>query len=110
MVTYALLQAFLTSQPKSITHVLFDLCLHPEYVDALRAEVESPGFYDFMQTTKGLPLLDSFIKESSRLNPIEASTSPSSLVVRLFSPTGSVWTKGSSERFRFLGWNAGEER
>ncbi len=53
--------------------MLFDLCAHPEYVEPLRKEVESSQFDDFMRTTKGLPLLDSFIKESSRLNPIESS-------------------------------------
>ncbi|XDG09977.1 hypothetical protein ABKA04_009592 [Annulohypoxylon sp. FPYF3050] len=56
----------------TVTYVLFDLCAHPEYVDILREEVQSSAFDDFMKTTKGLPLLDSFIKESSRLNPIEA--------------------------------------
>ncbi|OTA92253.1 hypothetical protein M434DRAFT_396605 [Hypoxylon sp. CO27-5] len=56
----------------TVTYVLFDLCAHPEYVDILRKEVEGSAFGDFMKTTKGLPLLDSFIKESSRLNPIEA--------------------------------------
>ncbi|KAI0890679.1 cytochrome P450 [Annulohypoxylon maeteangense] len=56
----------------TVTYVLFDLCAHPEYVGILRKEVESSAFDEFMKTTKGLPLLDSFIKESSRLNPIEA--------------------------------------
>ncbi|KAI1475139.1 cytochrome P450 [Daldinia eschscholtzii] len=56
----------------TVTYVLFDLCEHSEYVEALRKEVESSEFDDFMRTTKGLPLLDSFIKESSRLSPIEA--------------------------------------
>ncbi|KAI0865027.1 cytochrome P450 [Xylaria cubensis] len=56
----------------TVTYVMFDLCAHPEYVEPLRKEVESPEFDEFMKTTKGLPLLDSFIKESSRLSPIEA--------------------------------------
>ncbi|KAF2972271.1 hypothetical protein GQX73_g1247 [Xylaria multiplex] len=59
----------------TVTFVLFDLCENPEYVSPLREEVESPEFDNFMRTTKGLPLLDSFIKESSRLNPIESSKS-----------------------------------
>ncbi|KAI1114784.1 cytochrome P450 [Nemania sp. NC0429] len=54
-----------------VTYALFDLCENPEYVEPLRAEVESAEFDDFMRTTKGLPLLDSFIKESSRVSPIE---------------------------------------
>ncbi|KAI0842314.1 cytochrome P450 [Hypoxylon sp. FL0890] len=56
----------------TVTYVLFDLCIHPEYVEPLRKEVESSEFDIFMRTTRGLPLLDSFIKESSRLSPIEA--------------------------------------
>lgn len=49
---------------ESVTHVLFDLCLLPEYVEPLREEIESPKFYEFIQTPKVLPLLDSFIKEA----------------------------------------------
>ncbi|KAI1740381.1 cytochrome P450 [Xylaria scruposa] len=56
----------------TVTYVMFDLCAHHEYVEPLRKEVESSEFDEFMKTTKGLPLLDSFIKESSRLSPIEA--------------------------------------
>ncbi|KAI1390593.1 cytochrome P450 [Hypoxylon trugodes] len=56
----------------TVTYALFDLCDHPEYVEPLRREVEGSDFEDFMKTTKGLPLMDSFIKESSRRSPIEA--------------------------------------
>ncbi|KAI0384947.1 cytochrome P450 [Hypomontagnella monticulosa] len=56
----------------TITYVLFDLCDQPEYIEPLRKEVEGPEFDHFMSTTKGLSLLDSFMKESSRLSPIEA--------------------------------------
>ncbi|CAG8952927.1 hypothetical protein HYFRA_00007642 [Hymenoscyphus fraxineus] len=56
----------------TVTYTLFDLCEHPEYIEPLRNEIESSEFDAFMRTTKGLPLLDSFMKESSRLSPIEA--------------------------------------
>ncbi|KAI1120565.1 cytochrome P450 [Nemania abortiva] len=56
----------------TVTYVLFDLCENPDYIEPLRKEVESPEFGHFIRTTKGLPLLDSFIKESSRLSPIES--------------------------------------
>ncbi|OAL54549.1 cytochrome P450 [Pyrenochaeta sp. DS3sAY3a] len=54
------------------SYALFDLCLYKEYLTPLREELASPEFDSFMQHTHGLPLLDSFIKESTRHNPMEA--------------------------------------
>ncbi|KAF7926271.1 uncharacterized protein EAE98_006566 [Botrytis deweyae] len=50
----------------TISFAIHDLCLHPEYVDPLREEIEGPGYALFEQTAQGLPL-DSFIKELARL-------------------------------------------
>ncbi|EHL02729.1 putative Ent-kaurene oxidase [Glarea lozoyensis 74030] len=57
--------------------VLHDLCLHPEYIPILRKDIERSGWGSFDQS-KGqeFPLLDSFMKESSRLNPVEATLKP----------------------------------
>lgn len=60
---------------KTLTYAVYDLCLHPEYVEPLREEIEGPKYIEFSKTAKGLPLLDSFIKESVRLTPTEASKS-----------------------------------
>ncbi|KAJ8133116.1 hypothetical protein O1611_g504 [Lasiodiplodia mahajangana] len=57
----------------TITFALHDLCLHPEYAQPLRREL-SEHYVQFEQTGVGLPLLDSFIKESARLTPIEAQS------------------------------------
>ncbi|KAF7879666.1 uncharacterized protein EAF02_007836 [Botrytis sinoallii] len=57
----------------TISFAIHDLCLHPEYVDPLREEIEGPGYALVEQTAQGLPLLDSFIKESDRLTPVESS-------------------------------------
>ncbi len=54
---------------------IHDLCLHPEYVEPLRNELKSQ-YHDFAASGRGLPLLDSFIKESTRLTPVESSKSP----------------------------------
>ncbi|KAG8162289.1 hypothetical protein KVR01_008054 [Diaporthe batatas] len=52
---------------------LFDLCEHPEYVDILRQEVEQTGWEAFYKSGGTLfPLMDSFMKESARLHPIES--------------------------------------
>jgi cytochrome P450 len=60
---------------QTITYALYDLCLHPEYVEPLRKEVDPEGkaWIHFIDTVQGLPLLDSFMKESARLTPVEAS-------------------------------------
>jgi cytochrome P450 len=55
----------------TIVYVLHDLCLHPEYIDPIRAELAA-SYADFERTGHGLPLLDSFIKESARLTPVES--------------------------------------
>ncbi|KAI1752381.1 cytochrome P450 [Xylaria castorea] len=55
----------------TIVYVIHDLCLHPEYIEPIRQEVET-SYENFEQTGRGLPLLDSFIKESTRLTPVES--------------------------------------
>lgn len=57
---------------ETITFAIHDLCLHPEYVQPLREELHA-GYAEFERTSTGLPLLDSFVKESARLTPVESS-------------------------------------
>ncbi|PQE04900.1 cytochrome P450 protein [Rutstroemia sp. NJR-2017a BBW] len=53
--------------------VLQDLCLHPEYIPMIRQDIERVGWDSFDQSKgRDYPLLDSFMKESSRLNPVES--------------------------------------
>lgn len=56
-----------------MTYALYDLCQHKEYLEPLRAEMQSVEFEKLSRTSQGMPLLDSFIKESTRLSPMEAS-------------------------------------
>ncbi|RYP38346.1 hypothetical protein DL767_002586 [Monosporascus sp. MG133] len=55
----------------TIVFAVHDLCLHPEYIAPLRIELER-DYSQFERTAQGLNLLDSFIKESARLTPVEA--------------------------------------
>ena len=53
-------------------HVLYDLCAMPQYVEPLREEArlaltENGGLWN-METIQKLHRLDSFLKESQRLN------------------------------------------
>ncbi|KAI0096705.1 cytochrome P450 [Nemania sp. FL0031] len=52
---------------------LFDLCLHKEYIQPLREEIEKTTWEAFDQSGgKLFPLMDSFMKESARLTPVES--------------------------------------
>ncbi|OAL55016.1 cytochrome P450 [Pyrenochaeta sp. DS3sAY3a] len=53
------------------TFAVKDICMHPVYVEPLRRELESPAYAIWEATGSGLPLLDSFIKESARVNPLD---------------------------------------
>jgi cytochrome P450 len=55
----------------TIVYALHDLCLHPDYIDPIRTELLSQ-YADFERAGHGLPLLDSFLRESSRLTPVES--------------------------------------
>ncbi|KAL9032050.1 MAG: hypothetical protein Q9180_006732, partial [Flavoplaca navasiana] len=59
-------------EKETISFAIHDLCLHPEYVEPLRQELQSSRYSEFEKTGQGLPLLDSFIKESARLTPVES--------------------------------------
>lgn len=49
------------------------MCHHPEYLEPLRDELQSSEYDAFVETTQGLPLLDSFVKESARMYPVDSS-------------------------------------
>ena len=58
---------------QNLHFVLLELCLQPEYIELIRREIqEIPGPQDADSISR-LPLLDSFIKESVRINPLDKS-------------------------------------
>ena len=71
----------LAAIPKSValcTQLLNDLCAMPQYIEPLQEEIEASLAEYGTFTTQSLLLLekmDSFIKESQRLNPLNLSTS-----------------------------------
>ncbi|KAF2177798.1 cytochrome P450 [Zopfia rhizophila CBS 207.26] len=58
----------------TITFAIQDLCMHSDYVEPLRKELEGAQYTEFEKTSRGLPLLDSFIRESARLTPVESQS------------------------------------
>jgi cytochrome P450 len=68
------------SMAATVTQSLMDLATHPEYAPELREEIETTikqrnGVVD-RQGLANMWKLDSFIKETQRLNPPDLSTSP----------------------------------
>ena len=53
------------------TFAIRDVCMNPEYLEPLRKELESPAYKRWEATGTGMPLVDSFLKESARLNPLD---------------------------------------
>ncbi|OOF93346.1 hypothetical protein ASPCADRAFT_516985 [Aspergillus carbonarius ITEM 5010] len=59
----------------ALVYAIFDLCLHPEYIEPLRKEIESErSIAESEDFIDHLPLLDSFLRESARLNALDALT------------------------------------
>ncbi|KAI9879025.1 MAG: hypothetical protein M1830_009824 [Pleopsidium flavum] len=55
----------------TFVYALYDLCNHPEYIAPLRAEMDFVGT-DWWMKLDQMTLLDSFMKESARMNPSDS--------------------------------------
>lgn len=68
-----------------LTQSLLNLCAHPEYCDQLRQEVvQVLGKYGWQKVAlTELRLLDSFLKETQRLKPINMGESKQALIFTL---------------------------
>ncbi len=60
---------------QSVAFVLYNLCRYPEYVQPLREEIEAVGQVATDNQNHEMPYLDSFLKETARLNPLTDSKS-----------------------------------
>lgn len=54
----------------NLDFMILELCARPEWQVILRNEIEEYGTYDY-ETLEKIPLLDSFMKEIVRINPID---------------------------------------
>jgi cytochrome P450 len=64
----------------NLNFIILELCARPEWQEALRDEVLSHDSADY-KSLEQLSLLDSFIKETMRLNPLDTSN-----FLRTFAP------------------------
>ena len=52
--------------------MFLELCARPDYADLIYNEIQGVGDLDY-ETISSLPILDSFIKETVRFNPLDKS-------------------------------------
>lgn len=56
---------------------MYDLCLHPEFIEPLREEIKhARSVTSYEDHFDRLPLMDSFLRESARLSPLDACEMP----------------------------------
>ncbi|KAM0802496.1 cytochrome P450 [Usnea florida] len=80
----------------SFTYVLYDLCDHPEYIVPLREELERTHLDDSSAwQPENMPRLDSFLKESARLNPSDAISIRRKVLAPYTFSDGTHFTEGS---------------
>lgn len=51
---------------------MYNLCLHPEYIEPLREEARRMLELPPEDRYKTMPLLESFLRESARMNPLDS--------------------------------------
>ena len=57
---------------QNLHFVFLELCARPEYVEMINQEIRAADKLNY-ESINRLPILDSFIKESVRLNPLDKS-------------------------------------
>ncbi|KAI1207930.1 cytochrome P450 [Annulohypoxylon truncatum] len=77
----------------TITFAVHDLCLHPSYKEPLLQECVA-DYEKFQGSGMGLPLLDSFIKESARLTPVESMSTRRAALQRFTLSDGTTISPG----------------
>ncbi|PQE23111.1 cytochrome P450 protein [Rutstroemia sp. NJR-2017a WRK4] len=60
--------------PLVLSFAIRNLCLHPEYIEPLTQEVNDTLSQPPESRYKHMPLLESFMRESSRINPLDGLT------------------------------------
>jgi hypothetical protein len=53
-------------------YAIYCLCVHEEYIELLRSEVKDASKQGLEDPLRRMHLLDAFLRESARLNPLDA--------------------------------------
>ena len=57
---------------QTLVYAIYNLCVYPEYVEPLRNEIVEASSANHNNPYEHMPLLDSFLRESARMNPLDA--------------------------------------
>ncbi|GAT19622.1 cytochrome P450 [Aspergillus luchuensis] len=69
----AILFASVHQMAAALVYAMYDLCLHPEFIEPLREEIKhARSATSYEDHFDRLPLMDSFLRESARLSPLDA--------------------------------------
>ncbi|KAF7954697.1 hypothetical protein EAE96_005816 [Botrytis aclada] len=58
--------------PLVLTFTIYNLCLHPEYIEPLTEEIRTMLSLPEEMQYRNMPLMESFLRESARVNPLDA--------------------------------------
>ncbi|GLA74925.1 hypothetical protein AtubIFM55763_006177 [Aspergillus tubingensis] len=93
----AILFASVHQMAAALVYAMYDLCLHPEFIEPLREEIEhARSVTSYEDHFDRLPLMDSFLRESARLSPLDAlsiqrvALSPYTFADGTHVPTGNL--------------------
>jgi cytochrome P450 len=75
----ALLFASTHQMQMAVSWAILDLCLHPKYIDILRNEIEAAFAVPEGDPYSRLRVMECFLRESSRLNPLDSCTNYTAL-------------------------------
>ena len=99
---------------QAIVYALYDLCQHPQYIEALREEMTRCEENKTGDPFEEMVLLDSFLKESARFSPSDSRELPKLRLAKLpfenpSIDTVSVSLRRNNNRPLYLhGWSLGK--
>ncbi|BCS19564.1 putative cytochrome P450 [Aspergillus puulaauensis] len=71
--TIALMFASAHQIPMALIYAIYNLCIYPQYIEPLRREIEQvQRTKKFEEQFNHMPLMEGFLRESGRLNPLDA--------------------------------------
>ena len=63
----------IVNKAQTLANALYNLCIYPEYLYPLREEARTNQMQGYQHDVDSMPLLDSFLKETARMDPVDSS-------------------------------------
>ncbi|EDO00298.1 hypothetical protein SS1G_14168 [Sclerotinia sclerotiorum 1980 UF-70] len=81
--------------PLVLTFTIYNLCLHPEYIEPLTEEIRTMLSFPEEKQYKNMPLMESFLRESARMNPLDALSIQRKVMKPFTFSSGQIIPKGN---------------